>query len=744
MRTLILHGNLIDQISDNVLWNLSSLEVLDITNNRLADEAIRKLLFSPSSRIRKLYVQNNWYETYPNEIIYSWASLHCLHIDIFENFQFGDEFLILRNLSEISFYPRTGFSLRNYSFTGLSNSPITNLDLEFSGLAHRPIEADVLLPFKSLRSIRVNIRLTCNIKDALLMMNGLRGNDMDIIDLSGNIPFTSPTIQLDPPDIAPLSRICVREADLSGNAISKLPPNAFFDSTLFKCIKRLRISNNNFQNVDLMPPLLITTFPSIESFDMSNMNSIAEYYKNFGYNKGAETQSFQLEQLRSVKFTIYASDSLQEFIGSGVNLHNEHEPPDYTFIFNAPSLIKLDLSNTRCLLCRPGYHVTYRTALTFLNISRWSCEELNPEFLAPVSGLETLIFRDSGLQFGLRNDTSGIFLRGLHRLWYLDMSDNGIERLHPQFLIDQRKSLTQLLLDGNALDHIPRCVARLDNLEHLSLRNNKLNGLTDEDRASLSRLRKVKVDLQGNRFACTCDNIPTLNWIVKHKDKLINYENIRCSNGSLIHDIEWKTFELNCYSTFWLKFAVTAVVLSVCIILVCTVAIRYRVTMEYAYLRLRMFVFRYRPVSTDEGYTFDAFISYSHHDTNWAINILYKHLTAHLGKQVCVHHKDFQVGNSIADEIIRCIDQSRKVIFVITRHFLESEWSNYELEMARIHAFRSGRSGLIIIMKDSVPISDMPSVLKKIWWRVVCLEFEHDDQINQGIFWDKLKLAIES
>ena len=83
------------------------------------------------------------------------------------------------------------------------------------------------------------------------------------------------------------------------------------------------------------------------------------------------------------------------------------------------------------------------------------------------------------------------------------------------------------------------------------------------------------------------------------------------------------------------------------------------------------------------------------------------HLTVNLGKQVCVHHKDFQVGNAIADEIIRCIYQSRKVILVITRHFPESEWCNNELEMARIHAFRSGMSGLIIIMKDVMPISEL-------------------------------------
>jgi hypothetical protein len=46
------------------------------------------------------------------------------------------------------------------------------------------------------------------------------------------------------------------------------------------------------------------------------------------------------------------------------------------------------------------------------------------------------------------------------------------------------------------------------------------------------------------------------------------------------------------------------------------------------------------------------------------------------------------IGNSIGENIIQAIDSSRKVIFIITENFLNSDWGSYELEMTRMHAFQ--------------------------------------------------------
>ena len=157
-----------------------------------------------------------------------------------------------------------------------------------------------------------------------------------------------------------------------------------------------------------------------------------------------------------------------------------------------------------------------------------------------------------------------------------------------------------------------------------------------------------------------------------------------------------------------------------------------------------MYVRSNREVANDDDFAYDVFVAYSHHDCDWVVGDLYRYLHKRLQKRVCIHHKDFKVGEYITDEILRCIDASKKIVFVITRHFLTSEWMNYELEMAILHVSRRGRPGLVIVMKDRIAEDAMPRVLRRLWWGVVCLEWNCGDGLwGENMFWDKLKNAVE-
>ena len=60
--------------------------------------------------------------------------------------------------------------------------------------------------------------------------------------------------------------------------------------------------------------------------------------------------------------------------------------------------------------------------------------------------------------------------------------------------------------------------------------------------------------------------------------------------------------------------------------------------------------------------------------------------------------------------------------------------------MARIHAFRSGRSGLLIILKDKLAIEEMPDLLKRMWWKIVCMKWPNDEQPeDMEVFWQNFK-----
>ncbi|CAL8303110.1 unnamed protein product [Arctogadus glacialis] len=81
--------------------------------------------------------------------------------------------------------------------------------------------------------------------------------------------------------------------------------------------------------------------------------------------------------------------------------------------------------------------------------------------------------------------------------------------------------------------------------------------------------------------------------------------------------------------------------------------------------------------------------AFGHHFLHWRLDEAWVHgemlpaLEDERGWRLCLHHRDFQPGRSIMENITEAIYGSRKTICVISRHYLESEWCSREIQMAR-------------------------------------------------------------
>ena len=69
-----------------------------------------------------------------------------------------------------------------------------------------------------------------------------------------------------------------------------------------------------------------------------------------------------------------------------------------------------------------------------------------------------------------------------------------------------------------------------------------------------------------------------------------------------------------------------------------------------------------------------------------------------MGFNLCLDEKTFIVGNPVGENIIQAIDSSRKVIFIITEHILNSDWGSYELEMTRMYACQRDNDNMVIVV----------------------------------------------
>ena len=71
------------------------------------------------------------------------------------------------------------------------------------------------------------------------------------------------------------------------------------------------------------------------------------------------------------------------------------------------------------------------------------------------------------------------------------------------------------------------------------------------------------------------------------------------------------------------------------------------------------------------------FISYSSKDREWAANWLLPKLEA-AGFEVCIDYRDFQIGRASLINMEEAVERCDKILLVLTPHWVESEWTNFE------------------------------------------------------------------
>ena len=386
-------------------------------------------------------------------------------------------------------------------------------------------------------------------------------------------------------------------------------------------------------------------------------------------------------------------------------------------------------------------------SLTTLRIQLWNCESINPEFISHLTSITNLTF--SSLNLG-KNVHTKTLLQNLSVLHTLNISDNEIVDLNVEFFSSQVNSLKRLDISFNKLNFLPTSLMTLNKLQLLDLRFNKLTSFLQEEMIFLSKTENLLVKLEGNIIECSCESMLSLRWIKSNREKFQDFDLLKCidDNGvfrnvsELVTNLHHK--ELRCISKVWLYLSISGIKVLLLLLLISTILYKFRADVRYVYARLRRYVRRKRDyVSLKERY--HAFLSYDSSSYEWSVQTLLEPLEAK-GFRLCVPDRDFTPGTHQVDNIIDSIDNSKRVIFVLTRDFLENNWCEWQIQMARIHAFRKDNENfMIVIIKDDLKHHEIPKSLKKIWIRVNCLRWPMDNDQNLiKEFWKRLEDSLEA
>jgi toll-like receptor 13 len=583
------------------------------------------------------------------------------------------------------------------------------------------------------------------ISHLLLILNGLKDQNMTLIDFSSNNDVHGGVDVLTPTQFSYLGNICVREVNLRGNHISIIETGSFSAMKYIDCIETLNLSKNKIYG-DLQALYDLYLFSNLKVFDISEqqfVGSIPLLFKTDNRLFDSYTYTFpvppKLEKVYAYKIPVSSTDLVNVNFTSGDNVQ----------ILNL-NWIRFDSCNST-IQGLPNVQ-TFR-------MSGFRCADLNPVMISSFKKLRLLESKNAFLGQGLQYDKNAEFLKGLDFLQIVDFTGNNLENLHQNLFLSQTNSLSSINLSKNKFNKFPLDLSKFSKLKHINLIDNEITFLTDAEINDIDTLNsrvnnKLQIYLHGNAMQCNCQTLKFLKWLFETHVTLDNNGNYSCvyidgsrkTTSYVYQNTHLLTVE--CTSKFWLIFSVCMTALLILIIVISSIAYRYRIVLQYWYLHMRRKFRLYSKLNDElENYKYNAFIAYHHDNYKWACGPLLTFLEEQKKLTLCLHDRDFVPGLLIVDNIFESISQSRKVIFVISRSFLDSSWCNYELDLARIKMIRKNQEMLIVILLEKIKMNEMPSSLLRIWENVTVLEA--DDSIAttlipnyQDLFWNRLYESV--
>jgi hypothetical protein len=120
------------------------------------------------------------------------------------------------------------------------------------------------------------------------------------------------------------------------------------------------------------------------------------------------------------------------------------------------------------------------------------------------------------------------------------------------------------------------------------------------------------------------------------------------------------------------------------------------------------------------NYTYDLFISYSHHDSEWVRETLLPRLESE-GLRVCIDYRDFEIGVPNLINMERAVDGSHHTLIVLTPSWRQSEWTEFESLLASATDPAGRRRKLIPLM---LAPCELPSRIAML----TCADFTQPDE----------------
>ncbi|XP_009818722.2 toll-like receptor 2 [Gavia stellata] len=323
----------------------------------------------------------------------------------------------------------------------------------------------------------------------------------------------------------------------------------------------------------------------------------------------------------------------------------------------------------------------------------------------------------------------------------LDVSANNLKEFGLQLPF-----LKELYLAKNQLKTLPGA-APVPNLVAMSIRRNKLNSFSREEFESFKKMELL--DASDNNFICSCEFLSFIHHQAGIAQVLVGWpDKYVCDSPLAVRGAQVGAVHLSlmeCHRSL----VVSLICVLVFLVILILVAVGYKyhavwyLRMTWAWLQAKRKPKRAPP----KDICYDAFVSYSENDSDWVENVMVRELEQACPPfRLCLHKRDFVPGKWIVDNIIDSIEKSHKTLFVLSEHFVQSEWCKYELDFSHFRLFDENNDAAILVLLEPIQSQAIPKrfcKLRKIMNTKTYLEWPLEEE-QQEIFWFNLKIALKS
>ncbi|KAJ8269523.1 hypothetical protein COCON_G00121300 [Conger conger] len=305
--------------------------------------------------------------------------------------------------------------------------------------------------------------------------------------------------------------------------------------------------------------------------------------------------------------------------------------------------------------------------------------------------------------------------------------------------------LKELYISGNKFRSLPSG-RWFPTLQLLQIQKNIINMFDTMDLKEYKNLQNLEAGY--NIFDCSCEFLAFMQQKVGQLVRIVDGpDSYVCDTpvdlrGQLVVDAHLSIFE--CHMMVAVSGLSTIVFLAtlICGILCYKLHVVWYIRMTCAWLQAK----RKRKINANIAICYDAFVSYSERDSEWVEEFLVQELEgAQPPFRLCLHKRDFLPGQWIADNIINAMEKSHTTLFVLSQHFVSSEWCKYELDFLHFRLFAEKNDTAVLILLEPISKETIPKrfcKLRKFMNSRTYLEWP-EDEMQRPLFWDNLKVAIK-